>query len=78
VGTHLGGDSWVAVVTRAVCAMECPSSSSLATVRASSSGAPAHPRPRAASPWSPLTLPGDELARAVMNSCAGGLLGFDS
>jgi hypothetical protein len=74
VGTHLGG-SWVATVTGAVCAMGCPSSSST-TVRASSDGAPARPRPRAASPWSLLTPLGDELARAVMNSCARGLLGF--
>jgi hypothetical protein len=77
VGTHLGGGgSLVAVATGAVRAMGCPSSSSSATVRASSDGALAHPRPRAASPWSPLTPLGNELAREVMNSCARGLLGF--
>jgi hypothetical protein len=63
-------------VTRAVRAMGYPSSSSSVTVRASSDGASARPRPRAASPWSPLTPLGDELAWAVMNSCARGLLGF--
>jgi hypothetical protein len=62
VQTHLGGGgSWVAAVTRAVRMMGCPSSSSSVTVRASSDGAPARPRPRAASPWSPLTPLGDEL-----------------
>jgi hypothetical protein len=63
-------------VTRAVHVTGCPSSSSSATVRASSDGALAHPRPRAASPWSPLTPLGDELAREAMNSCARGLLEF--
>jgi hypothetical protein len=71
VGTHLGG-----VATGAVREMGCPSSSSSAMVRASSDGAPARPRPRTTSPWSPLTPLGDELAREVMNSCARGLLGF--
>jgi hypothetical protein len=60
----------VVAVTRAVRAMRYPSSSSSVTVRASSDGAPARPRPRAASSWSPLTPRGDELARVVMNSCA--------
>jgi hypothetical protein len=69
--------SWAMAVTGAVRATESPSSSSLRTVRASSDGALAHPRPRAASPWSPLTPLGDELARAMMNSCTRGLLGFD-
>jgi hypothetical protein len=76
VGTHLGGGSWAVVVTGAVRVMGCPSSSSSATVRASSDGAPTHPRPQAASPRSPLTPLGEELARAVMNSSAQGLLGF--
>jgi hypothetical protein len=43
--------------------MGCPSSSSSAMVRASSNGAMAHPRPRVASPWSPLTPLGDEFLR---------------
>jgi hypothetical protein len=50
--THLRG-SWAAAATEAVRATGCPSSSSSATVRASSGGAPPRPRPPAASPWSP-------------------------
>jgi hypothetical protein len=43
-----------------------PSSSGSVTVRASSGGAPAHPRPRAASPWSPQAPPRLQLRRAVV------------
>jgi hypothetical protein len=75
VGTHLRR-SWAAAVTGAVRAMGCPSSSSSTTVRVCSNGASAHLRPRAASPLSPLTPLGDELAGAEMNFCARGLLGF--
>jgi hypothetical protein len=63
--THLGG-SWVAAVTGAVRATGCPSSSSSATVRASSDGALAHPRPPAASPWSPQAPPRHQLRRAAV------------
>jgi hypothetical protein len=49
--------SWAVVVTEAVRATGCPSSSSSATVRASSSGAPSRSRQRAASPWSPQAPP---------------------
>jgi hypothetical protein len=66
----------VVAVTGAVRAMECLSSSSSTMVRASSGGALVRPRPRAVSPWSPLTPLGDELAWTTMNSCAQGLLGF--
>jgi hypothetical protein len=52
-------------VTGAVRATGCRSSSSSATVRASSGGAPAHPRPPVASPWSPLAPPRLQLRRAV-------------
>jgi hypothetical protein len=52
-------------VTGAVRAMGCPSSSSSAMVRVSSVGAPAHPRPRAASPWSPQAPPRLQLLRVV-------------
>jgi hypothetical protein len=51
--------------TGAVRAMGCPSSSSSVMVRASSSGAPARPRPPAASPWSPQTPPRLPLRRAA-------------
>jgi hypothetical protein len=43
----------------------CPSSSSLTTVRASSDEALAHPRPLAASPWSPQPPPRLQLRRAA-------------
>jgi hypothetical protein len=67
--THLGG-SWVATVTGAVRATGCPSSSSSATVRASSDGALAHPRPPAASPWSPQAPPRLQLRRAAVEISA--------
>jgi hypothetical protein len=62
--THLGV-SWATAATRAVRATGCPSSSSTTTVRVSSNGAPAHPRPPAASPWYPQAPPGLQLWRAV-------------
>jgi hypothetical protein len=62
--THLGG-SWVAAATRAVRVTGCPSSSSSATVRASSDRALAHPRPLAASPWSPQAPPRLQLQLAA-------------
>jgi hypothetical protein len=52
-------------MTGGVHAMGCPSSSSLATVRVFSDRAPAHPRPPAASPWSPQAPPRLQLRRAV-------------
>jgi hypothetical protein len=55
----------VAAAIRAVHATGCPSSSSSTTVRASSDGAPACPRPPVASPWSPQAPPGLQLWRAV-------------
>jgi hypothetical protein len=66
VGTHLGGSRAV-VVAGAVGTMGCSSSSSSVTVRASSSGAPAHSWPQAASPWSPQAPPSLQLRRAVVN-----------
>jgi hypothetical protein len=54
--THLRG-SWVLAATRATRVTGCPSSSSSATVRASSDGAPARPTPPPASPWSPQAPP---------------------
>jgi hypothetical protein len=53
--THLMG-SWAATI-EAACTIRCPSSSSSATMRASFSGALAHPRPPSASPWSPQASP---------------------
>jgi hypothetical protein len=53
------------VTTGAMHAMGCPSSSSSATVRASSDGAPAHLRPPAAFPWSPQAPPRLQLRRAA-------------
>jgi hypothetical protein len=50
--------------------MGCPSSTSLATLRASSGGAPAHPRPRATSPGSPQAPPQLQLQRAAAKAKA--------
>jgi hypothetical protein len=71
-GAARGGDSsrgvcWSAAVTWAVHAMGCPSSSSSVTVRVSSGGAPAHPRPQAISPWSPQAPPRFQLWQAAVN-----------
>jgi hypothetical protein len=69
-----GGGSWAVMVTGAVHVTGCSSSSSSTTVRASSRGAPAHPRPRATSPWSPRAPPRLQLQCAVANQSSSKFL----
>jgi hypothetical protein len=63
--THLRGSS-ATTATVAVCAIGYTSSSSSAALKASFGGAPARPRPPAASPWSPQAPPRLQLRRAVV------------